>query len=59
MKYFICEPYCQPKEVDFEDFLELFKREFLFGPNYYEHSLMLIAHGQKLVGSRHMFWMEW
>lgn len=60
IKYCIREMYGDTKEVSLEEFITLMRQEFLYGSNHmYEHAMMLIGHGQKLIGSRHMFWVEW
>lgn len=60
IKYYIREKYGETKEVSLEEFITLMRREFIYGSNYYyEHTMMLLGHGQKLVGATHMFWVEW
>jgi hypothetical protein len=42
-----------------DEFLNGMKGEFMWGPGYYEHMMMLLGKGHKLVGSIHMYWVEW
>ncbi len=49
----------KPEEITLEQFVEGIRNEFMFGPYYYEHMLMLLGHGEKIVGATHMYWVEW
>jgi hypothetical protein len=49
----------KPEELTLEAFVHGIRGEFMFGKNYYEHMLMLLGHGEKLVGATHMYWVEW
>jgi len=58
MKYFRRTECGEPEELKLEEFITGIQNEFMFGKNYYEHMLLLLGAGEKLIGSRHMYWVE-
>lgn len=47
------------EELTLEMFVGGMQSEFMCENNHYEWLCMLIGHGTKIVGSTHMYWMEW
>jgi|WetSurMetagenome_2_1015567.scaffolds.fasta_scaffold17521_13 hypothetical protein len=58
MRYLRREECGEPEELAWVDFIKGVQGEFFFGENYYEHTFVLFGMGQKLIGSRHMYWIE-
>jgi hypothetical protein len=58
MKYFRREEYGEPEELTWDNFIKGIQGEFRFGENYYEHAFVLFGLGHKLIGSRHMYWVD-
>jgi hypothetical protein len=59
MKYFRRAEGGKPVEITQKEFIQGVQNEFMFGDGYYEHTMMLFGHGDKLIGSVHMYWVEW
>jgi len=58
MKYFRRLQFGQPEEITWESFVAGVQGEFMYGKNYYEHMFVLFGMGQKLIGSRYMYWID-
>jgi hypothetical protein len=59
VKYFRQTEGGTPESITLAEFVKGIQSEMIWGENYYEHMFMLFGHGHKLVGSIHMYWMEW
>ena len=49
----------QPEKLTLEEFVNSIKSEMMWSKEYYEYMFMQFGHGHKLIGSRHIYWMEW
>ena len=59
MKYYRRAEGCAPVDLTWEKFVEGMRGEFFFADTYrYEYTFVLLGVGQKLIGSRHMYWIE-
>ena len=58
MKYYRRTEMGKPEEIDQETFINGLQNEFIYGRGYYEHMLILLGMGEKMIGSVHMYWVE-
>jgi len=59
MKYYRREGSGEAEVISREAFIQGMRDEFAYGPSYYEYVFLLLGRGDKLVGSIHLYWVEW
>jgi|WetSurMetagenome_2_1015567.scaffolds.fasta_scaffold10860_8 hypothetical protein len=58
MKYYRRTEMGKTEEIDQETFIQGLQSEFMYGRGYYEHMLILLGMGERMIGSIHMYWVK-
>ena len=58
-KYFRRRQYGDIEEMDLPTWVKGIRSEFIIGEGYYEYLFLQLGRGDKMIGSNHMYWMEW